>query len=306
MNINDAAQAALGFVISQTSHIESAVNATKRPEIQYPGLIPVDTSAHPFAKTVTYFSSDQYGKARFINGNSDDIPMAGTERAKHETDVFMAAVGYGFGLEDIEHARMMGVNLTNDDAMAARRAYEEFVDDLALFGSTEKGTEGLLNAASVTDASAVTGGWASATEDQILEDVNTALRGIANDTGYTALANTLLLPYDKLDYLATNRLGDTQMTILAFLRANNTYTAMSGQQLDIKAVRRLETAGSGGTNRMMTYNKNPQTVKMHIPMPHRFLAPHQPSPLRVDVAGIFRVAGVDWRYPREARYTDGI
>jgi len=305
-NVNDAAQAALGFVISQTSHIESAVNAIKRPEIQYKNLVPVDTSAHPWAKTVTYFSSDQFGAARFLNGNSDDVPLAGTERAKHETDVHMAGIGYGFGLADIEQARMTGINLANDDAMAARRAFEEFVDELALFGSTEKGTEGLLNAASVDDASAVTGGWLTATEDQILEDINVSLRGVANATGYTALADTLLLPYDKLDYLATNRLGDTQMTILQFLRQNNTFTAMTGQQLQMRAVRRLDTAGSGNTNRMVSYNRKPETVKLHMPMPHRFLAPHQPSPLRVEVAGIFRVGGVDWRLPKEARYTDGI
>ena len=57
------AQAALGFVTSQTSHIEREVNATVYPDIQYPFLIPVDTSAHPFAKSVTYYSSDKFGRA---------------------------------------------------------------------------------------------------------------------------------------------------------------------------------------------------------------------------------------------------
>src|SRR5690606_40125940 len=78
------AQAATGFVISQTTYVERTVNETVYPDIQYPALIPVDTSAHPFAQTVTYYSSDKYGKAGWINGNADDIPLAGTELTQSE------------------------------------------------------------------------------------------------------------------------------------------------------------------------------------------------------------------------------
>jgi len=41
-------------------------------------------------------------------------------------------------------------------------------------------------------------------------------------------------------------------------------------------------------------------------MPHRFLPAFQASPTRVEIAGIFRLGGVDWRRPKEAAYTDGI
>lgn len=300
------AQAAVGFVLSQTSHIETAVNAVKRPEIQYQALVPVDTSAPDFAKSVTYFSSDQFGEAQWVNGNADDMPLAGTERSKFEVNIYTAAIGYGYGFEEIGLAQQMGINLPNDDAMAARRAYEEFVDELALFGAAEKGYVGLLNAPIVDAASAVTGSWASATEDQILADINTALLGVATATGYVSMADTLLLPFPKLNLLATRRLGDTKSTILQFIKENNTYTAMTGQPLTIRGVRRLDTAGSGSTNRMVTYRRHPETVKIHIPMPHRFLAPREKGALSVVVPGVFRVGGVNWRLPKEARYTDGI
>ena len=48
-------QAALGFVLSQTTHIENQVNEVIYGDIQYQDLIPVDTTAHPLAKSVTYF-----------------------------------------------------------------------------------------------------------------------------------------------------------------------------------------------------------------------------------------------------------
>jgi len=300
------AQAALGFVTAQTTHIEREVNETVYPDIQYPALVPVDTSAHPFAKSVTYYSSDKFGTAKWINGNADDIPLAGTELAKHETSVHMAGIGYGYGYEEINQAQMLGINLTADDAMAARRAYEEMVDRVALSGDAAKGFSGLINNSAVTAAAVTTGSWAAATEDQILADINGVILAVSSDTQYAAMADTLLLPYAKLNLLATNRLGDTQMTILEFLRRNNTYTAMTGQELTIRAVRGLETAGAAGVARMVAYRRNPQVLKLHIPMPHRFLPVYQDGPLNFVVPGVFRLGGLDIRRPKEVRYGDGI
>ena len=301
------AQAALGFVTSQTSSIEREVNATVYPDIQYQFLIPVDTSAHPFVKSVTYYSSDKFGRADWINGNANDIPRAGTELAKHETSVHMAGIGYGYGYEEINQAQMLGMNLQADDAMAARRAYEEMVERVALSGDTQKGFSGLINNTSVTAAAVTTGSWTAATnEDLVLADINNLILGIATDTQYTGMADTLLLPYAKMNFLSTNRLGDTQSTLLAFLRENNTYTAMTGQPLTIRAVRGLETAGAAGVNRMVAYRRNPQVLKLHVPMPHRFLPVYQDGPLNFVVPGVFRLGGLDIRRPKEVRYGDGI
>lgn len=79
------AQAALGFVVSQTTYIERQVNEIVYPDIQYPQLIPVDTSAPEWIKTVTFYSADKVGKADWVNGNADDLPLASTERSKFES-----------------------------------------------------------------------------------------------------------------------------------------------------------------------------------------------------------------------------
>lgn len=302
------AQAALGFVVSQTTHVEQQVNETVYPDIQYPALIPVDTSAHPFAQTVTYYSSDKFGRANWINGNADDIPLAGTELNEFKTSVYTAAIGYGWGWEEVNVAMMLGRNLSADDAQAARRAYEEMVDRVALAGDATKNFSGLLDYTGITAASATNGDWlgTGTTEDQILQDVNDGVLGIATDTLYTSIADTLLMSPERLNYLATVRLGDTTMTVLEFLRRNNTYTAMTGQPLTIRGVRGLSTAGAGNTQRMIAYRRSPQVLKLHIPMPHRFLPVYQDGPLRWVVPGVFRLGGLDIRRPKEVRYIDGI
>ena len=298
----DAQQAALGFAIKQQTHIEQGVNEVIYPDIQYPSLIPVDTSANAFAKTITYFSSDKFGKADWINGNSNDVPLAGTELAKHETSVHMAGIGYAWSYEEINQAQMLGANLQNEDAMAARRAYEEMVDRVALTGDAAKGFSGLINNSEVVVEAADTGDWDSATEDQILADVNKALLGSAAATNYTSVADTLVMPNEKLNILATRRLGDTQGTILTFIQMHNTYTAMTGRPLMIRAMRGLEAAGASADARMVAYRRDPSVLKLHIPMPHRFLPVYQDGPLNYVVAGVFRLGGLDIRRPAEVRY----
>lgn len=302
------AQAALGFLINQTSYIEQQVNEIVYPDIQYPELIPVDTSAGEFAKSVTYYSADKYGEANWINGNSDDIPLAGTEMTKFQTPVYTAAIGYSFGWEEVNQAMLLGRNLQADDAAAARRAYEEMVDRVAILGDSRKGFQGLINNSSVNAASATNGDWGGTgtTSDHVLEDVNNALLAVGSSTLYTSIADTLLLSFGKMNFLATTRLGDTERTLLSFLRENNTYTAMTGRPLTIRGVRGLETAGVGATERMIAYRRDPSVLKLHLPMAHRFLPVHQAGPLRWEVPGVFRLGGVDIRRPLEVKYRDGV
>ncbi|WP_420465609.1 DUF2184 domain-containing protein [Panacagrimonas sp.] len=302
------AQAALGFVVSQTSHIEREVYQIKYPDIQYPSLIPVDTSAHPFAKSVTYYSSDKFGKAKWVNGNADDVPNVTTEMTKFETEVYTAAIGYGYGWEEINHAQMLGVSLTADYAMAARRAYEEFIDRVALEGDTTKNMEGLFDSSAVTATAPTTGNWTAGgtTADNILKDVNDALQFVHTATVTTVMADTLLLPWSRYNLIATKRIPDTETTVLRFLQQHNIYTANTGQPLMIRGVRKLDTAGTSSNPRMIAYRRSPQVLKLHLPMPHRFLPVHQAGPLRFEVPGVFRMGGLDIRLPKEIVYTDGV
>lgn len=305
--VGDAMQANLGFVESQTAYVEAGVYRARFPGIRYPGLIPVDYSAPEWIKTVTYYSMDISGRADWIADRASDIPVVGTRLAQDETAIQMAGIGYDYGLEEVNQAQMLGINLSGEKASAARLIYERTVDNLAFSGDTEKGWKGLYNNASVPATSAPTGDWATATEDQILADINDILSGVYTATNEIAMADTLLLPSTKLQFIASKRLGDGNgtLTILQFIQQANVYTAETGNPLTIRGARGLNTAGAGGTARMVAYRRSPEVLKMHIPMRHRFL-PVQVVGLTFKVPGIFRLGPLDIRLPKEVRYSDGI
>lgn len=312
INFFDAPQAGLGFVISQLTHIEREVNEVKYPTVQYPELIPVDTSAPEWAPTVTYYSSDKTGQAQFIDSAGMDIPNAEIKREKFTTAVHMAGIGYHYTLEEINQAAMLGMSLPNEKAMSARRAAEEFIDTIALTGDSSVNFTGLLNNASVDVENVPNDGTGSSrlftakTATLILRDLNEALTEIHTESKTTEMADTLLLPWETLHYLSTTeRASGSDMTILEFFRRNNVYTLTTNNPLMIRGVRGLETAGDSSTKRMIAYHRDPSVLKLHMPMPHRFMAPFQKSAMQVEVPGIFRLGGLDIRRPGAVRYRDG-
>lgn len=299
------ANTAMAFIEGQRRYVEKEVNATVFPEILYQSLIPVDTKAPEWTRTIEYRSQEAYGRAEWINGNADDIPLAGNKYSKDQSTVFMAGIGYGYGYEELNASMANGVNLPNDDAIAARQAYEQFVDKIAFLGDDSKGVTGLLNADGVT-IDAATKTFATANETEILTMFNKLIGGTATATHYNMVADTVLLPFDTFTYLASQPLTNKEGTLLDFIQKYNVYTATTGKPLTIRAFSRLAGAGNGGLDRAVAYSRNPLVAKLHIPMPHRFLPVFQTGALNFVVPGIFRLGGTEIRNKDAVRYMDGV
>lgn len=310
----DAQQRSMNFLISQQSIIEPTVYQQRYQEIQYPNLIPVDTSAPEWINSVTYFSMDGVGQAQWFSGKAHDMPNVDLSREKFETGVQMAGIGYGYDLEELGKAQLLGMNLTNDKASLARRVSEEKIDQVAFGGDATKGFTGLVNATSPTATTAPADGtgsattFASKTPDFILRDINGQLTGIFTGTLGGEIADTLLLPYSVLLDLSTRRIDAVnQTTILEWIERNNIYTRTTGQPLTIRGLfGYLDTAGASSTKRMIAYRRSPDVLKMHVPMPFRFFPAWQTGPMRFDVPGVFRLGGVDIKRPKAVRYLDGV
>ena len=290
------AQAALGFVVSQSSHIEREVMAIPYPEIRYAEMVPVDTSANPFAASVTFFTQDAVGRAKLMNGKGDDVPLANIMRTKFEQGILDAGIGYEFSLTEIGQAQMMGMSLPNEGAAAARLAYEQLVDEVTLNGAD--GIEGLYNTTGITSAAAAAT-FLVGTPAQVLAAINTALTAIMVDTNGIDLGNTVVLPIAAYAALATRQLDPTSdVTIMDFIMRSNIYTARTGQPLLIVADHRL-------TTKMVVYKRDPSVLKLHMPMPLRFLPPQYVN-LSVRVPGMFRFAPLSIRRPKAVRYVTAV
>ncbi len=319
MNFTD--QQALAFVTAQAYRINQQVYETRYPDWDFGRLIYVDTTGPEWAPGVLTYTSDQTGRANWQSGYAKDVPLADVSQDYQTKNFHLAAIGYQWNIEEINTTMgFPGANLPDRRARAARLAYMKFMYDLTLKGSAEKGLGGLINYPGVTATTAPADGTGSATEwvdasgvglktpAQIVRDINLALQGIYLGTYEQEMADTILLPVEAYNYIAATPYAATTMeTILSFVQRTNIYTQTTGRPLTIRTVRELSTGDSGGTGgRLVAYKNDGDYVKLHLPMPHRFLPVYQSGPMQFEVPGIFRTGGVELLTTAAIRYLDSI
>lgn len=318
MQFNDAQ--ALAFVQGQAFKINQTVYETKYPDYDFSRLIYVDTSGPEWAPGILTYTSDMTGQARWQSGYAKDVPLADVDQDMQQRSFSLAAIGYQFNIEEINTAIQVGGSLTDRRARAARKAYMKFMHDLTIKGDAAKGLGGLINYAGVNVTTAPADGTGSVTTwvdssgvgtktpAQIVRDINLMLGGIYTGTYETELADTLLLPFEAYNYIAsTPYSATTTETILSFVQRTNLYTQQTGQPLTIRTVRELSTGNAAGTGgRAVAYKNSGDYVKLLLPMPHRFLPVHQAGWGQWEVPGIFRTGGVEILSTAAVRYLDSI
>lgn len=305
------AQVGYAFLTPQLYRIETEVYLTKYPSFDITRFMTVDTSGDMWDVGTLVYSQDQVGQAEFLAGAAFDMPYASAKMSQFTKNFHLAGIGYEWNTQELQRAAKMGRSLSSDKAAAAKLAADRFIYTIAMNGQTpagvaEKGGTGFINNGSAPSAQVANDGtgpsrlWSAKTPDLILRDINEALTAVETGTGETMVADTLVLPTSRYNYIATTRVGDTNATILSFLLANN----VAGEGLTILKSRALELAGTGQSTRMVAYANNSQVLKFHLPGAHQFLAPFQKSSMTYEVGGIMNVGGVEVRLPKAIVYRD--
>lgn len=314
-------QQALAFVTAQAFKINQKIYETRYPDWDFGRLVYVDTSGPEWSPGILTYTSDQTGRAGWQSAAAKDVPMADVSQGFETKSFHLAAIGYQWNLEEVNTTMgFPGASLPDRRARAARLAYTKFMYDLTLNGDKEKGLGGLINYNGVIATNAPADGtdgktlWVDEngvgqkTPAQIVRDINQALQGVYLDTFEMELADTVLMPTEAFNYISsTPYSATTTETILSFVQRTNIYTQITGRPLTIRTVRELSKgAKNGTTGRLVAYKNDEEYVKLHLPMPHRFLPVWQDGPLNYAVPGIFRTGGVELLTTVAMRYLDQI
>jgi len=305
------AQVGYAFLTPQLHRIETEVYMTRYPSFDISRFMTINTDGDMWDVGTLFYSMDNVGSAEFFAGGAFDMPYASTKMTQNTRNFHLAGIGYEWNTQELQRAAKLGRSLSADKAQAAVMAADRFIYGIGMTGANpagvaEKGWTGFVNDANADAAQVAADGtgssraWSAKSADLILRDINAALTAVETGTKETSIANTLVLPTSRYNYIATTRIGDTNATILSFLLANN----VAGESLTILKSRALETAGTGSTTRMVAYENNPQVIRFHLPGPHQFLPAFQKAALVYEVPGIMNVGGVEIRLPKAVVYRD--
>ncbi len=297
---------AIAFVVSQLAYTENQVFERLYQPLQYEQFIPISGEAGEWATSVRYEIYDYTGRGKRSSGKGRDINLVGVAYADKTFPVFNGDIGYDYNMEELRTSAFLRRPVSDTKISAAIEGYRRHLNEVALMGDPSSNATGLFNNTLVPQGNAPTGNWAMASPANILKDINTGITSVWTSTAFNDQVTDVIIAPTAYAFIAsTPRSDNSDKTILQYVIENNVAKVQRGININFQPGFGLDTAGAGGTRRMMFYVKSPSRLKMHVPLPLRFLAP-QFAGLAVEIPGEYKYAAPQFYYPKSASYVDGI
>jgi len=286
------------FLERQLEYIRPQVFEVTYSDIKYPSILPVTSEAGPGAQTFTYRIMDATGEFRLIADAADDLPRADISQVEKSINIRSFGGSFGYTVQELRAAQMASITLEQRRATAVRRAYEEKVENLAMFGESSVGLAGFFNNSTVDVVAADK--WfstAGVTSQEMIDLLNYGVTAIVNASKMKEEPDTILLAYEDYRVVSTQRFSDSSdLTVLEYFLRTNPYIR------NIEPINQLDADNSVlNTNRMVVYKRDPQKVQLHIPQPLELFPPQQRG-LEFIVPAHARVGGVAIYYPKSVIY----
>ena len=286
------------FLERQLEFIRPQVFEVAYADIKYPTILPVTSEAGPGAQTFTYRIMDSTGEFKLISDAADDLPRADISQVEKSINIRSIGGSFGYTVQELRAAQMANIALEQRRAAAVRRAYEEKVEDIALFGEASVGLKGFFNDNTVDVVAADK--WftdSGTTAQEMLDLLNYGVTAIINASKMKEQPDTILMAWEDYREISTRRNSDSSdVTVLEYFLRTNPYIR------SIEPINQLDAANSDlNTNRMVVYKRDPEKVQLHIPQPLELFPPQQRG-LEFIVPAHARVGGVAIYYPKSVIY----
>ncbi len=212
----------------------------------------------------------------------------------------------GWTLPELESAQKLGRPVDQQKFTGMQLKHNMDVDEQVYIGDGVLGVTGLVNSSVVTNLSnAATGGWGTATADQILADVNELLTSVWTASAFAYCPSELRLPPAKFSQIVQMKVASAgNISVLEYLKQNSISNSTNGRPLNIQPLKWLYQRGTASADRMMAYTKEQDKVRFP-------LVPLQRTPLEYrDIRQLTtyfgRLGVVEVVYPELIGYRDGI
>ena len=286
------------FLERQLEYIRPQVFEVQYADIKYPTILPVTSEAGPGAQTFTYRVMDATGEFKLIADAADDLPRADISQVEKSINIRSFGGSFGYTVQELRAAQMANIALEQRRASAVRRAYEEKVEEVAMFGESSVGLQGFFNNATVDVVAADK--WftdSGTTAQEMLDLLNYGVTAIINGSNMKEQPDTILMAWEDYNTISTRRNSDSSdVTVMEYFLRTNPYIR------NIEPINQLDADKSTlSKNRMVFYKRDPQKVQLHIPQPLELFPPQQRG-LEFIVPAHARVGGVALYYPKSVLY----
>ena len=248
-----------------------------------------------------------------INGLANNIPVMQVDISKDLRKVFTWANALRTSYVDQQKFQKLAFDIENQLNKGLKLAYDKTLDKNVYRGLTDE-TYGLINNPDVTAVMASTGAssnteWSAKTPDEILVDVNKIMTDTWKASGYdlSGMANHILVPPAQYAYMVSQKISEAgNISVLTYLLENN-IGKNQGVDLFIGPLPMLESAGTGGTDRMIGYANDEDRIRLSITVPFsRAMTSIDGTNMCYVTNYVSQFGQVEFLYLQPIEYMDGI
>ena len=252
------------FFARQLEFIKARTYDKLYPELKARLLIPVSYEVGEWAEAFTWRSWDWAGMAKIIANHADDLPRVDVMAQEKTQGIKSLGTSYSYSTHDLRASQKLDRPLDQKRSDAARRAHENLIESLAVSGDSTASLPGFANNSNVTllDSSDINGDWATASADEMYEDLSTIYSSVRLASKGIFECDTIALPLVSYDQVSEK--------IFSTLTGETVLQAWLKNHPSIKRVEPwpwLDTADTAGTGpRGIAYKRDPEVVELVIPM----------------------------------------
>lgn len=248
-------------------------------------------------------SPNPIGK-NWIGENSTAIAGPNVDIAKTGFPLTLWGMELGWTVVELAAAAQVGRPLDTQKYDAMQLKWNMDTDEQVYRGDDGLGVKGLFNYAGASITNAVKK-WADSTNKEILDSINALLTNAWLASGYTLVPRDLRLPPKAFALLSQRLVSEAgNQSLLTYLQMNTIAFHQNGEPLKIYAVKWLEGAGVGGTDRMVAYTNDKKYVR--FPMVPLLNVPIQYRGIYQLTTYYGKLGAVESPYPETMAYLDGI
>lgn len=251
------------------------------------------------------------GGLPFISANATDLEGVSIDGERVVLPMRLLGRELAYSSVELERSQLLGNSIDTQKFNALNASYQMATDQMVYIGCTELAAKctGLLNNADITVKNAAKT-WKTATADEILAEINSAIESAWKESAYTSCPNKLLLPPEQFALIAGKKIGDAGSTsVLSYVEDNSISLRVNGNKLDVQPVKWLSGRGVGSTStspvdRFMVYTNDESKVRFPM-VPIRRETPYYKG-INFIAPYIWAFGEVEFVYPETALYVDGI
>ena len=297
MNITDASETMV--LARQLEIVKSRVLEKKYPAMLGRSLVPMSPDGDNASEFLIVRYFDEYTLAKVIVNYATDFPMVAQMMREEAVKYFSLGNAFEYSIQDMRNAAKLGRSVSDGKMATARRGIEQGIDDAIFRGVPAIGTYGLMNNPNVPLVALPTGNWASATGEQILNDLNYFAQTCVDNTNTAFAPDTIVMDAPSYGLISAKIVGtNLDRTVLSVFLSQNPYIK---QIVPSTKLNTLDAAGTGP--RMLCYPRSSEVLEFEMAQEFETFPPEVHGMVMKTVCHA-RVGGVNFYHPLACAYAE--